>query len=112
MAPDKSTSNGRKNTRRWLYAAIIGWGISFIIVAAFGTYVVIRGQQINSSLCRVTDDNRDLLKKLLDTSEQQALSRTTDFFERNIIRQNINQLRALIPPLQCTTAGGPQELEP
>lgn len=81
-------------------------------MAIFGTYVIIRGQQVNSSLCRVSDDNRTILVNMLDVSKRQSLEGVTGAFERELIRQRYNELRALIPPLKCTVQGGPQELEP
>lgn len=112
VAPDRTSAQNRQTTRRLFYTAIIVWAASFLVMAAFGTYVVIRGQQVNTQLCRVSDDNRTTLKTVLEKVKQQSLERSDDVFERNLIRQSFNELIALVPPLKCTTQGGPQELEP
>lgn len=109
-------SNGkspkRKSIRHWIIVTILAWGISFIIIASFGIYVIIKGQQINTELCRVSDSNRTLLVNILSVSRDQELSNANSRFERNLIRQRFNTLRALIPPLKCSVQGGPVELEP
>jgi hypothetical protein len=113
VAPESHAyTNGRKKTRYWIYAAIIVQAISFLLMAGFGAYAVIQGQRVNKELCRTTDDNRTILKNILDTAEQQSLNSAQDIISRNLIRQGYNELRVLIPPLKCTIAGGPQELEP
>lgn len=105
-------SDARKTTRQILYLGILAWAVSFIIMAVFATYVIIRAQQINTELCQITDENRDLQQKLINVQQAQAISRADSIFERNLIRQEFNELRALIPPLKCSIAGGPRELEP
>jgi hypothetical protein len=107
-----SYETSRGNTVKWLYAAIIAWAISFILMAAFGTYAVIQGQRVNKSLCRVTDDNRTTLVKILETVRDQQLERSDSVLESNLIRQGFGQLIALVPPLKCSATGGPKELGP
>ena len=114
MAPDSLThtyGNGRKAVARWLYVAIILYAVSFIIVAVFGVYVVIKGQQVNQQLCEVTNNNRNTLVDILRAVRRQALERATSVEERNIIRERYNELFAVIPPLACN-AKGVRELEP
>jgi hypothetical protein len=91
--------------------AIFVWGFSYIILAGFGMYVVIRGQQIQNSLCEVSDDNRSILSSMLDVSERQALDSLDRPSDRNLVRQNFNELRALIPALKCSVGNPPTELE-
>jgi len=102
----------RRGTVRWLYAAIISWAISFVLMGVFGAYVIIRGNQVNDALCRVSDDNRTTLVKILEKVRDNALLTATGVPERNLIRQNFAELIALVPPLKCNESGGPKELEP
>lgn len=114
MPPDsvEITSAERKTTKLWLYTAILVWGLSFILISVVGVYVIIRGQQVNAKLCEVTNDNRNILINILNTAKEQQLENASDIFERNVIRQRYNELRVLIPPLDCSLQGGPQELKP
>lgn len=91
--------------------AIVAWGASLIIMSAVGTYAIIQGQQVNQRLCEVSNDNRVILKNMLELAKRQALEGATDVLDRNLIRQRYNELVALVPPLDCTKHGGPQELE-
>ena len=114
MAPDSLShtyGNGRKGVARWLYAAIVLYAVSFIIISVFGTYVIIKGQQVNAQLCHVANDNRNTLVNILKAVRRQALERSTSVEERNIVRERYNELFAVIPPLACNTKGV-KELEP
>lgn len=114
MAPDSLShtyGNGRKGVARWLYAAIILYAVSFIIIAIFGTYVIIKGQQVNQQLCEVANNNRNTLVNILKAVRRQALERSTSVEERNIVRERYNELFAVIPPLACD-AKVVKELEP
>lgn len=102
----------RKSRNRWLYISIISWAVALCVIAIFGVYVVIRGQQVNTQLCKVANDNRTILVNMLTVAKKQALESAFTLDEENQIRQRYNELRALIPPLECTSQGGPQELEP
>ena len=95
-----------------LYTAVLIWGVACILLGAGGSYVIYQSQQVTKQLCQVTDDNRNILQQILNVAEGQSLTRADDITERNLIRQSYNELRALIPPLKCTSQGGPQELEP
>lgn len=110
MAPD--SANGWNSVRRWVYASILLFTVSFLMIAIFGAYAVIRGQQVNQELCHVANDNRTLLVNMLKVARKQALEDATDLIDRSVIRERYDELRALIPPLKCTTQGGPIELEP
>ena len=115
MAPDSATNSygtNRGNTIRWLYAAIIAFTLGFILMAGGGIYAIIQGQNVNKSLCKVSDENRTTLVKILEAVRDQNLLRTSSVFERNLIRQSFGELIALVPPLKCTVGEGPKELEP
>lgn len=113
VAPAKSNSTQRRDTtRHYVYAGVIIWAISIVLIGAIGSYVVIRSQQQAQALCRVSNDNRSILINVLTVSKNQMLETASDFFERNIIRQRYNELVAAIPPLDCSLKGGPKELEP
>ena len=112
MPPDNGMSAERKSTRRWLYWGILAWGLSFIIFIAFSGYSLVRIHQVNDALCQVSDDNRTITRNILNAAKRQALESADNIFERNLIRAHYNQLNVLVPPLKCTTPGGPQELEP
>lgn len=116
MVPPARTlaqQKGAQDTKRlWFYGAVVLWGLSYIILASFSIFAVLRSQQINTKLCQTTNDNRKIIVNILNTAKQQRLETASDIFERSIIIQHYNELRVLIPPLNCSLQGGPRELEP
>lgn len=85
--------------------------LGMILIAGFGTYTVIRGQQINRTLCRFSDQNREAIVNILLAAEQNSLerARTPEQIER--ITENTDELLALVPPIRCRIGGEPVELE-
>jgi hypothetical protein len=108
VAPDRVL---QKRNRKWLYTIAAIWTASFLLIATAGIYVIIKAQHINNELCSVSQDNRNILSKILDTAQRQSLENTESILGRNIVRQRFNELRAVIPPLTCAGQGGPKELE-
>lgn len=96
-----SYNKGRSTTVYWLYAAIIAYAISFLVTNSFGVYVVIKGHQVNNSLCRVTAINRDTIARILDKVRENSLESADSPDVRNIIREQFNELLALVPPVDC-----------
>ncbi len=114
MLPDREIqTEGERRRRNWkLYITASGFGLGIILIAVFGGWSIIHGQQINQQLCTFADQNRQAIVDILENVEQRELERATSPVQIGLIEMRFNELYALVPPIRCTVGGRPVELQP
>jgi type VI protein secretion system component VasK len=89
-----------------------GFGLGIVLIALFGGWSIIHGQQVNKQLCQFADQNRNAIVNILLNVEQNALENAKTPREIDEIASRTNELLALVPPIRCTVGGRPVELQP
>lgn len=83
-----------------------------MLIAVFGAWSIIHGQQVNQQLCEFADQNRQAIVDILSNVEQAELEEATSAVQIQFIEMRFNELYALVPPIRCTVGGRPVELQP
>lgn len=107
------TNEVRRRRKNWrLYFTASGFGLGIILIAIFGGWSIVHGQQVNEQLCKFADQNRDAIVNILLNVEQNALENAKTPAQIDEIETRTNELLALVPPIRCTVGGRPVELQP